>query len=408
MSRRVAVTGIGVVSAIGADEATFRERLLAGRGGIAALRPMELAGLKASVAAQVDGEVLAAPLEALGRVPTDRALDMALAASAQALAASGWLEEGGGGVAVLLGTGMGPAETFFDAYTSFFAKGLKGLRPTTVPRAMYNALSSAVSIQFGLTGTNFVVVSACASATHAFGAALRMIRHGYADRVLCGGAEAFFNPLFFAAWNNLGVLSRGQDPATACRPFDRARDGCVLGEGAGVLALESLERATARGAAIRGELLGYGETSDASHITRPSPENQAQAMREALADAGVAPAELAYVNAHGTATRSNDRCEAASLAEVLGEATAQVPVGACKSYFGHTLGASGALETIATLLALEAGRVPPNLNLEHPDEECGLRLVGATAEPLDGALAMKNSFGFGGGNAVLILGRGGS
>ena len=211
-------------------------------------------------------------------------------------------------------------------------------------------------------------------------------------------------PFFFGIWNNLGVLSQNPDPERACRPFDKDRDGCVFGEGAGIFVLESLEHARARGAQLRGEIRGYAETSDASHITSPSPEGQSEAMRRALADADVTPDELGLVSAHGTATPANDTCESASIEAVLGDAMPAVPVSALKSYFGHTLGASGAVESIACLLMIERGLCPPNLNLDHPDPECHVRLIGAASEPLERPLVMKNSFGFGGGNGVLIFG----
>jgi 3-oxoacyl-[acyl-carrier-protein] synthase II len=270
---------------------------------------------------------------------------------------------------------------------------------------MYNAISAGISIHFKLTGANFVVVSACTSATNAIGTAFRWVRDGYAEIVLCGGADGFFDPFFFGVWNNLGVLSENPEPSRACRPFAEDRDGCVLGEGAGAMVIESFDRARARGARVRGEILGYGETSDASNLTNPSVEGQAEAMRRALADAGAEPADLAVVNAHGTATIANDVCESQSIRTALGSVVDRVPVSANKSYFGHTLGASGALETIVTLLALEAGTVPPNLNLERPDPQCEIELVGGEPQTLGSGLAMKNSFGFGGGNGVLVLGR---
>jgi 3-oxoacyl-[acyl-carrier-protein] synthase II len=223
--------------------------------------------------------------------------------------------------------------------------------------------------------------------------------------VLCGGSDGFFDPFFFGVWNNIGALSVNPDPAIACRPFDSERDGCVLGEGAGALVVESLERAQARGARIRGEIVGYGETSDASHLTRPNADGQAEAMNRALADAAVKPSDLGVINAHGTATRANDLCESESIRKVLGGAVEDVPVVANKSYFGHTLGASGALETIVTLLSLELETAPPNLNLDNPDPECQVMLVGESPQAMARPLAMKNSFGFGGGNGVLVLRR---
>ena len=407
--RRVVVTGLGVASAIGTDEKTLWANLMAGHGGIGHLRSLDTTGYKVGIGAEVEGEAVASRLKQLGRRATDRALDLALVAAADALEQSGLVSGPGPHdeqeVAVVFGTGVGSAQSHHTAFSAFFKRGLRGLRPTTVPRCMYNAISSGLSIHFRLTGANFMVVSACTSATNAIGTAFRWVRDGYAETVLCGGAEGFFDPFFYGVWDNLGVLSTNPDPATACRPFDADRDGCVLGEGAGALIVEPLDRARARGAAIRGEIVGYGESSDAFHRTQPSVKGQAAAMRRALAEAGIEPGELGVINAHGTATHANDLCESASIREVLGAATARVPVVANKSYFGHTLGASGALETIVALLGLEAGVAPPNLNLERPDPECALTLVGSEPRPVDSPWAMKNSFGFGGGNGVLILRR---
>ncbi len=406
---RVVVTGLGVASAIGVDERTFWDNLLAGRGGIDHLKALDTAPYKVGIGAEVDRQAVTSRLKSLKRRAVDRALDLALIAGADALEQAGLLsgpppyEEQD--VSVIFGTGVGSAQSHHTAFSAFFKKGVRGLRPTTVPKCMYNAISSGLSIHYRLGGANFMVVSACTSGTNAIGTAFRQVRDGYAETVLCGGAEGFFDPFFYGVWDNLGVLSTNPDPAAACRPFAADRDGCVLGEGAGALVIETLERARARGARIRGEIVGYGESSDASHRTHPSAAGQAKAMRQALADAGVEPADLGVINAHGTATRQNDLCESQSIREVLGATADRVPVVANKSYFGHTLGASGALETIATLLGLEAGMVPPNLNLERPDPECKVTLVGAEPMAIESTLAMKNSFGFGGGNGVLVLRR---
>jgi 3-oxoacyl-[acyl-carrier-protein] synthase II len=270
---------------------------------------------------------------------------------------------------------------------------------------MYNAISSRISMRFKLTGPNYVVVSACTSSTTAIGLGFRMIRDGYADRVLCGGTEAIFEPGVFRAWDSLGVMSRNPDPARACRPFDKDRDGCILGEGAGTLLLESLDNARQRSAGIRAEISGYGESSDTTHITRPNPEGQAQAMRAALSDAGLSPADVGFVNTHGTATESNDLCESQSIRAVLGSAAGTIPAASSKSFVGHLLGASGVVETAVTILGLEAGTVPGNLNLDNRDPRCNLLFVGKEPMTVTSPIAMKNSFGFGGNNAVLIVRR---
>ena len=232
-----------------------------------------------------------------------------------------------------------------------------------------------------------------------------MIRDGYTSQILTGGADAFFEPVTFAAWNNLGVMSKDSDPSRACKPFDAERDGCVLGEGAAALVLEDLEHALARGASIHAEIIGYGESSDARHITSPSAEGQAVAIRAALDCARISPEDTAIINAHGTATKANDETEAASIRDVFGTLTERIPVVSNKSYFGHMLGASGAAETIASILMLKHGKVTPNLNLQNPDPACPLNLPRGTAIDLEGDIIVKNSFGFGGNNAVLVIKR---
>ena len=407
--RRVVVTGLGIASAIGLDENSVWQNLLAGRSGIGHLHAFDTTGYRIAIGAEVDDEAVQSRLSGLSRRKVDRALDLALIAASDALGQAGISTGSPDGevrdVAVIFGSGVGSAQSLHSSFSTFFSKGVRSLRPTAVPRCMFNAISAGLSIHFRLSGANYTVASACSSATNAIGIAFRMIRDGYAESALCGGSDALFDPFFFGVWNNLGALSCNPDPLLACRPFAVDRDGCVLGEGAGALVLEPLERALQSGARIRGEILGYGETSDASHLTQPSAEGQAKAMRHALSDAALEPSAVGLISAHGTATRSNDLCESQSIRTVLGEETGRVPVIANKSYFGHTLGASGALETIVTLLAMEARMVPANLNLESPDPECDIRLVGGACTAITAEVAMKNSFGFGGGNGVLILGR---
>lgn len=413
---RVLVTGLGLVSAIGSDRETAWRSLVGGRTGIGELRGFDVSGNTVTFGAAVDATFLDERQK--GRLRrADRTLRFAVEAARQALTEAGWIgaEESDDGVAAgrtvlpianLWGCGVGPAGHLAEFHRRFAEKGPQGMRPSTVPDGMANSISAGVSIRFGLGGTNQVVVSACTSSTNAIGQGFRAVRHGYADAVLCGGVDSFFDPFDYGVWNNLGVLSTLPDPATALRPFDAGRAGTLLGEGAGALLLESAESAANRGAAVRGEVLGYGESSDATHITSPDVGGQVRAIRAALADAGVEPEELVYVNAHGTATESNDVTECRSIREALGAAADRVPVGAMKSYFGHTLGASGALEAVGTLLALEHGTAPPNLNLETPDPLCAVRLIGDEPLALGAGPAMKNSFGFGGGNGVLVLGRG--
>lgn len=406
-NRRVAVTGMGMVTPLGFDERTLWQNLLAGQTGIARLTAFDLAPYKVKTGAEVDTQILEQALEALGLRHMDRAIDMALVASAYALQDAGILTGGETeeplAAGAVFGTGLGCSHSTWDAYSSFAEKGFRGLRPTTVPRCMANAISAQVSLRYKLTGPNYVINCACSSSSTAIGAGFRMIRDGYADAVLCGGTDAVFDPGMFGCWDKLGVLSRIEDPRAASRPYAEDRQGTVLGEGAACLLLESLEGAEKRGARVWSEILGYGESSDAVHITCPNSEGQARAIRDAMTCGGVSPADIAYINGHGTATRANDTCECVSIRLALGEDADRVPVGSTKSFTGHALGASGAIETVATILALKHGVAPRNLNLDHPDPACDVRLIGKTPEKLDGNVAINSSFGFGGHNAVLVL-----
>ncbi len=406
--RRVVVTGVGVVTPCGIGEEELWKNLSSDGTGIKQIQSFDVSDYKAKNGAEIEkGRLETASREAGLSTRRDRTVDLALLAGGMALKQSGLIENFNEPepqeVGVIAGTGTGVSHSVYQAFKGYFEKGLRGLRPTSVPRGMANAISSQVSMCFKLTGPNYVTVSACSSSTNAIGIGFRMIRDGYIDRVLCIGADAPFDPFLYGAWNNLGVLSTREQPEQACRPFDRNRDGCILGEGAGAIVLENEEAALERGAAIRAEIGGYGESSDASHITRPSSEGQARAIRQALDSAGISPAEVGYINAHGTATRANDPAESQSIRLALGAETDRVPVASNKSFFGHLLGACGAVETVVTILSLEHGVSPPNLNLDEPDPDCDLNLVPTSPRQIEAEFALKNSFGFGGNNAVLVI-----
>lgn len=406
---RVAITGMGIASAIGMDLDSTWKNLSSGTTGIRSLKQLDTSEYRTTIGGEVDSDAIAAALKALNFRPDDRAISLAHIASAQALAQAGLFTSGvpsePSDTATVYGTGAGAANSLFGAYGAFNEKGLKGLRPTTVPRCMANAISAQLSMKFRLTGPNYVTVAACSASTTAIGLAFRMVRDGYAPRVLCGGTDSLFDPVSFGSWNNLGVMSKNQDPTSACRPFDKGRDGCVLGEGAASFLLESMDSAINRGALIYGEVVGYGESSDAEHITTPSAEGQARAIRQALESAGISAEDVGMINAHGTATAANDSTESKSIRAVFGSATDSIPVVSNKSYFGHTLGASGATETVASILMLQNRKIIPNLNLAERDPECILNLPTGTAIDLTGNIIVKNSFGFGGNNAVLVLKR---
>ncbi len=409
---RVAVSGLGLVTPIGVDEETVWANLLAGRSGLAPLDDFDLPGNEVLNGGAVD----MGPLDALqtGKLRrADRTVRFAVEASRQALAGAGLLAEASPDEASSMGTiwgcGCGPAGTLYQSHRRFAAKGPSGMRPSTVPNCMANSVSAVVSIRYRLEGTNQVVVSACTSGSNAIGLGFRAIRHGYADRVLVGGVDAFFDPFYYGVWNNLGVLSTITPAAQAVRPFAADRAGTLMGEGAAALVLESMESAERRGVRVRGEVVGYGETSDATHLTSPSVDGPARAIRAALADVAteerVRGEQIALINAHGTATPLNDLTESQAIRSALGAAADGALVSANKSFFGHTLGAGGAIESVVTLLSLEAGMAPPNLNLERQDPACEVALVGGEPTRLAGEFAIKNSFGFGGGNAVLVFRR---
>lgn len=400
---------MGVISPVGLDERTLWQNIIAGRHGIRPISRLKSEEFKSRNGAEVDQALLTAQLEAGKLRPGARAVDMAALAATQALAAAGMLngpEAVPQNIATIMGTGGGGvAESLEEAYRRYAEGDLRAIRPTTVVRGMNNLISSSLSIMFRLTGPNYVIASACASSTSAIGVGMRMVRDGYAERVLCGGTEALFVRSFYGAWDKIGAMSVNPDACRASRPFDINRDGFVMGEGAAMLILESRDAAIARGAGIRGEICGFGEASDAEHITRPNPKGQVSAMRAALDDAGVRPDEVGFINAHGTATEANDECECQSIQEVFGDSVNGLMVASNKSLFGHLMGASGAMETIVTLLGLEEQIVPPNLNLDSPDPKCNLRFVPGVATAISSPFAIKNSFGFGGNNAVLVLRR---
>jgi len=396
MKREVAITGIGAVSPLGVGARTLYERWRAGQSGI------------------VDGEGAATEFDPKDHLSikearrADRFTQFALVAGAEALGEAGWLGAlpyDPARIATVVGTGIGGIGTLERGKEILIEQGASKVPPLSVPLLMGNAAPAALSIKYGLQGPSHGVVSACSGGVDAIGAAARLVAYGEVDAAVTGGAEAALTPLCHAAFGALDALST----EGVSRPFDVKRDGFVMGEGAGVLVLEDAERARERGAPILGYLRGYGASSDAFHITAPDKDGEipARAMRKALEDAGLTPEDIVYVNAHGTSTPLNDRAETVALKKALGKRASEIPVSSTKSAIGHLLGAAGAVEAVATLLALRDRVVPPTLNLEEPDEGLDLDYVPGEARPLDidGArpIALSNSFGFGGHNAVLCL-----
>jgi 3-oxoacyl-[acyl-carrier-protein] synthase II len=394
MTRRVVITGVGAVTPLGVGARTLHERWTA---GACAIEDGE------APCADFDPKVAMTAKEARR---SDRFTQLAVVACEEAFAEAGDLPYEPERMGCVFGTGIGGIGTIESNHAALLESGPKKVSPLAVPLMMSNAGAAALSLRHGLRGQVYGVVSACAAGAHAIGAAAQLIRAGAADAVVTGGSEAGLTPLARAAFSALDATSE----AGISRPFDRRRDGFVMGEGAGVLILEDGEAAEARGAKILGEVLGYGATSDAFHLTAPDPDGTAaaNAMRLALRDAGITPADVDYVNAHGTSTPLNDRSETVALKLALGDAAASIPVSSAKSAIGHLLGAAGAVEAVATVLALRDRVAPPTLGLEEPDEGLDLDYVPGAARPfanMNGkpAIGLSNSFGFGGHNAVLCL-----
>jgi 3-oxoacyl-[acyl-carrier-protein] synthase II len=395
--RDVVITGVGAVTPLGVGARTLHERWSAGNSGIQ------------------DGEAPCADFDPTDHMSAkqarraDRSTQLAIAAGTEALADAGW-EDGlpydPELIGCVLGTGIGGIATIEENHEQLRGDGPNSVSPLAVPLMMSNAGSAALSLQHDLRGPVFSVVSACAAGSHAIGTALRMIQHGEAEAVVTGGSEAPLTPLSRACFEKMGAIS----PSGVSRPFDARRDGFVMGEGAGVIVLESGDGARARGAKILGTLRGYGSTGDAHHITAPHSEGRggARAMQVALRDAGVDPDEVDYINAHGTSTQLNDRAETMALKTVFGDRAGKVPVSSTKSAIGHLLGAAGAVEAVATVLALRDRVAPPTIGWEEADEGLDLDYVPGSARAIEmdngrSPVALSNSFGFGGHNASLCL-----
>jgi 3-oxoacyl-[acyl-carrier-protein] synthase II len=397
--RAVVITGVGVVSPLGVGAEALIDRWTAG-----------VSGIEEGLGRCSDFD----PAALLSRKQvhrSDRFTQLALTAAHEAVASAGWRDElpyPPERVGCIVGTGVGGIETFTTQQTTLDERGVAACSPLGIPMMMPNAASGAVAMQFGLTGPNWCVASACAAGAHAIGTAVRLVQIGEIDAAVTGGAEAGITPMARAAFWRMHATSR----AGVSRPFDARRDGFVMAEGSGVLVIEAAETAGARGARVLADVLGYGATADAYHLTAPDPTGAgpARAMRLALDEAGVTPQDVDYVNAHGTATPLNDRMETDAIKQVFGAEAARVPVSSLKSAIGHLLGASGAVEAVATVLALRRRVAPPTLNWGEPDEGLDLDYVPGTAKPLRAAarerraVGISNSFGFGGHNAVLCIG----
>jgi nodulation protein E len=399
--RRVVVTGIGAVSALGMDTAALWELILEGRCGIRALHGIETNRLTTKLAAQIVDYREADHFDPRDAVFYDRVTQLTVVAGREAMGMAGLARDDMAALRFRAGVthAASPGQvTVEECYRTFYAEGGNRLHPFSTPRIMGAAPAAALTLEFGIHGPAFGTASACSSSNHAIGLAFDMIRHGRLDVCLTGGADASLVTVYFKAWEALRVLT-----GDTSRPFSRDRSGIVLGEAATVLVLEARDHAQARGATILAEILGWGTTSDAGNMLAPDAEYAAAAMRLAVEDAGLTRADIGYVNAHGTATRLNDKTESAAMADVF--AGAMPPVSSLKSQTGHTLNASGGMETIATVLALRHQVMPATINYREADPECPVDCIPNTPRPAHFGYALNNSFGFGGLNAVLALGR---
>jgi len=402
---RVVVTGMGVKTPAGTDLDTFWETLTAGRSTAGSIEGFDTSEHPVKFACEVRGFDPEPYLGTKEARRADRVAQLGLAAAADALVDAGDLETDPARCAVVAGTGVGGLQTLEAQERVYLEKGAERVSPFFVPMMMPNATAALVAMRRGFTGPNLSVTTACAAGAHAVGEGTRMVRDGSVDVAVAGGAEAAVTPIALAAFWRMGALSgRTEDPTRAARPFDADRDGFVMAEGAAFVVLESLERATARGARIWGEVLGYGRNCDAFHITAPSPSGAGAAacMQLALDDAGLAAADVSHVNAHGTSTPLNDEAEASAITKVFGEHA--VPVTGTKGVTGHLVGAAGAAEAVASLLALHHGLAPPTANHERTDPAIAIDVVAGTPRELQPGVALSNSFGFGGHNAALVLG----
>ena len=406
MKRRVAITGLGIISSCGNNINHFSANIMAGRSGVRRISSEYSGLLLVKIAGEVDFDPLAyfPKRQALN---LDRVNQFALAAASQAWKDAGLTlddkeKERAG---VYIGSGMGGAHTIESEYDQLFRHNADRIKPLSVLMVMNNASASHISIEYGLSGPCLTASTACASSANAIGEAFRQIRDGYVDVMLAGGTEAFLTYGGFRSWESLRVLAveDPDDPSRSCKPFSKNRSGLVLGEGAAVIVLEEMEKAVRRGAGIYAELLGYGSTSDADHITRPSFKGQARAISEALKEAEIPPQEVDYINAHGTATQWNDLLETQAIKKVFGDFAYKVPVSSTKSMHGHTMGAAGAIELVVSLLAIKHQAIPPTINLDQPDPECDLDYVpNVGRKGVKVNTVMSNSFAFGGTNAVLV------
>jgi 3-oxoacyl-[acyl-carrier-protein] synthase II len=406
--RRVVITGVGAVTPVGNTADEFWAALVAGRSGIGPITRFDTTGYATRIAGELKGFDSLKYIDKKDDRKFDRFLKYAVACAVMAVEDAGLKTDRVDATrfGVLVGSGIGGIETLLDNYEILRTKGPDRVSPFFIPMIIVNMASGVISMRFGAKGPNSSVVTACASGNHAIGDAMRIIERGDADVMIAGGSEAIIIPLTIAGFCQMKAMStRNDDPTKASRPFDAERDGFVCGEGGGLVILESLEHARKRDARIYAEVVGYGMTGDAHHMTAPDPEGDgaARAMAAALRDASIEPSAVGYINAHGTSTPYNDKFETIAIKRVFGDHAKKLAVSSTKSMTGHLLGAAGGIEAIATAFSLHHGVLPPTMNYEKPDPDCDLDYVPNQARKQDVEVALTNAFGFGGTNATLVL-----
>jgi len=407
---RVVVTGMSVISPVGTGLEDFWSSLAAGKSGVGPVTRFNAEGYSTRIAAEVKGFVPEEYIDKKDARRMDRFTQFAMAAAKLAIADASidFDTVNRDRVGVILGSGIGGLETLEEQHKVLMSRGPGRISPFFIPMMIANMGAAQVAISFGLRGCSLITTSACASSNNAIGDSFRLLQRGEADVMICGGTEAPITPMAMAGFCSMKAMStRNDDPQKASRPFDTGRDGFIIGEGAGLLVLETLDHARGRGARIYGEVVGYGNSCDAYHITAPHPEGRggAQSMQLALLDAGIKPEEVDYINAHGTSTPLGDKLETMAIKQVFGEHAYKMAVGSTKSMTGHLLGAAGGLETVVCLMTMLKGVIPPTVNLENPDPECDLDYVPNQAREARVDVALSNSFGFGGHNSTLIFKR---
>ena len=411
MKRRVVVTGMGVITPVGNDVATTWRSLIDGKSGTAPITKFDASNFPVKFAAEVKGFN---PLDYMERKEAKRAdqyTQYAVAASRQAMTDARLVERNGmdpDRIGVIIGSGIGGLKSFEEQHDVYRERGVGKISPFFIPMFIADIAAGIVSMMFNAKGPNYATVSACATSAHAIGDAYRTIQYGDADIMITGGAEATVTPMAIGGFANMKALSeRNDSPETASRPFDATRDGFVMGEGAGILILEELEHALGRGATIYAEIVGYGATGDAYHLTAPAPDGEGaqRAMKRALKDAGLEPRDIQYINAHGTSTPANDFNETRAIQAVFGDCAKSVNVSSTKSATGHMLGAAGAVEAVVSAMVVGTGIIPPTINYHHPDPELDLNFTPNTSVKRDVNAVLSNSFGFGGHNTTLAIKR---